>query len=192
MPKPVPMPEPSVEIRSARPDDLPVVQRLAHVIWHSHYPGIITIAQIDYMLARGYALEALAAFLDRPDRGLELALDGGEPAGFAAWYATDGPGEVKLDKLYVLQSQQRHGVGGRLIGRVVERARALGATNLILNVNKSNTQAIRAYERHGFAIRAAVVNDIGNGFVMDDYVMARSIGIGVGLPPPPPDANISR
>jgi ribosomal protein S18 acetylase RimI-like enzyme len=55
-----------------------------------------------------------------------------------------------------------------LLGRVVERARAAGAATLILNVNRRNVQAIRAYERYGLAIREAVVVDIGNGFVMDD------------------------
>ena len=49
------------------------------------------------------------------------------------------------------------------------------ATTLILNVNKNNGQAIRAYEKRGFAIREAVVNDIGRGYVMDDYVMAKPI-----------------
>lgn len=170
------MSESAVELRPARRDELPTVQRLAHAIWHAHYPGIITTGQIDYMLARGYAPEALGSLLDRPDRGLELALVAGEPAGFAAWYVTDDPAEAKLDKLYVLQSQQRKGVGGRLIARVVELARIAGATALILNVNKGNAKAIRAYEKHGFAVREAVVNDIGNGYVMDDYVMARAIG----------------
>lgn len=92
----------------------------------------------------------------------------------------------------MLQSHQRHGLGRRLIERVADLARAAGAATLILNVNKRNTQAIRAYERHGFAIRAAVVNDIGNGFVMDDYLMVKSLRAGLGLPPSPPDANIVR
>ena len=56
-----------------------------------------------------------------------------------------------------------------------ESRRAAGARTLMLNVNKHNTQAIRAYEKHGFAIRDAVVVDIGGGFVMDDYVMAKRI-----------------
>ncbi len=172
---PVPNPEPSIELRPARRDEVPAVRRLARVIWHAHYPGIITIEQIDYMLERGYATDALEGFLGRPDRGLELALVDDEPAGFAAWYAIEGAGEVKLDKLYVLSSFQRTGIGRRLIARVAELARAAGATTLVLNVNKQNVQAIRAYRKHGFAIREAVVNDIGDGFVMDDYVMARSL-----------------
>jgi ribosomal protein S18 acetylase RimI-like enzyme len=169
------MPDPTIAIAPARRDQLPEVQRLAGVIWRAHYPGIITPEQIDYMLDQGYALDVLERFLERPDRGLELAIAGGALAGFAAWYVTDNPAEAKVDKLYVLQSRQRHGLGGRLIARVVDAARAAGATTLILNVNKQNTLAIRAYEKHGFAIREAVVVDIGQGFVMDDYVMTKPL-----------------
>jgi ribosomal protein S18 acetylase RimI-like enzyme len=172
---PAPAPDASVAVRHARRDEIPVVQRLAHAVWHEHYPGIITVGQIEYMLARGYADDVLAGFIGRPDRGLELALIDDEPAGFAAWYLTDDPAEAKLDKLYVLPSRQRRGLGAALLVRVDELARAAGAMRLVLNVNKHNVQAIRAYERYGFAKREAVVNDIGNGFVMDDYVMVRKL-----------------
>ena len=140
---------------------------------------VLRSVQIDYMLERGYALDtldALAGFLSRRDRNLELAKVDGELAGFAAWYVTEDPREAKLDKLYVLPTHQRHGLGGRLIERVEELARRVGAVTLILNVNKNNVQAIRAYEKRSFAIREAVVNDIGRGYVMDDYVMAKPIG----------------
>ncbi len=164
-----------IVITPARRDDLPEIQRLAHDIWHAHYPGIITREQIGYMLERGYATGVLEEFIDGPDSGIELALADGLRVGFAAWYATGTPGEVKLDKLYVLQAYQRQGVGARLIARVESEAKLAGATTLVLNVNKNNTQAIRAYEKHGFAIRASVEVDIGHGFVMDDYVMAKPL-----------------
>jgi GNAT superfamily N-acetyltransferase len=181
-----------VEIRRANRADIPVVGRLARTIWHAHYPGIITPEQIEYMLERGYSPEALEGFLGRPDRGLELAIADGVPAGFAAWYVTGDPAEAKLDKLYVLPSHQRHGLGGGLIRRVAELAGAAGATRLVLNDNKRNDRAIRAYGRYGFAIRESVVVDIGNGFVMDDYVMASPLPMAAGLPARPPDANILR
>jgi len=169
------VPDPRIELVRARRDELPAVQRLAGAIWRAHYPGIITHDQIEYMLVRGYALPVLEGFLSGSDRGLELATVDGDLAGFAAWYLTDDHAEAKLDKLYVLQSRQRVGLGGRLVARVGALARAAGAERLILNVNKLNVQAIRAYEKHGFAIREAVVVDIGGGFVMDDYVMAKNL-----------------
>jgi ribosomal protein S18 acetylase RimI-like enzyme len=170
----IPMSE-AIAITSARRDDVPEIQRLAHEIWHAHYPGIITTEQIDYMLERGYATRALEALVAGPASGIELALADGRRVGFAAWYATDTPGEAKLDKLYVLQAYQRRGAGALLIARVEDGARAAGASTLVLNVNKQNAQAVAAYRKHGFAIREAVEVDIGNGFVMDDYVMAKPI-----------------
>jgi len=169
------VPELEIALVRARREQLPEVQRLATIIWRAHYPGIIAPDQIDYMLERGYALDALAGFLAGRDRGLLLAQVDGAIAGFAAWYVTEQPDEAKLDKLYVVQSRQRRGLGGRLIARVEDGARRAGAHTLVLNVNKNNAQAVRAYEKYGFAIRAAVVVDIGQGFVMDDYVMAKPI-----------------
>jgi diamine N-acetyltransferase len=169
------LPEPQIAIVRARYDELPEVQRLAGRIWRAHYPGIISHEQIDYMLERGYALEALAALLDADDRGLELATVDDELAGFAAWYVTENRDEAKLDKLYVIQSRQRQGLGGRLIAQASSLAHAAGARSMVLNVNKNNTQAVRAYERHGFAVREAVVVDIGRGYFMDDYVMVKEI-----------------
>jgi len=42
-------------------------------------------------------------------------------------------------------------------------------------VNKRNVRAIKAYQRNGFEIADSVVTDIGGGFVMDDYVMAKDL-----------------
>jgi ribosomal protein S18 acetylase RimI-like enzyme len=164
----------SFELRSARRDEVPAVQALARVVWWSHYPGIISDAQIEYMLERGYADDALARFVAGPDAGLEVAFAGPLLVGFGAWYAS-GEAEVKLDKLYVHPEWQRHGVGRGLIARVADLARAGGHRTLVLNVNKHNVLAQAAYRKHGFAVREAVEIDIGNGFVMDDYVMARAL-----------------
>ena len=167
-----------VTIAAATDVDLPVVARLADVIWRAHYPGIITDEQIDYMLALGYSIDALSTFLHEPGAGLAIARAGGEPVGFAAWYRPGEPSTTKLDKLYVLPSLHGRGTGRALIAHVEAAARRDGAGTLILNVNKRNAKAIAAYRACGFATREAVVVDIGGGFVMDDYVMAKAIGPG--------------
>lgn len=162
-------------ITKATLSDLSQVQRLADVIWHRHYPGIITVEQIDYMLARGYSTEALSAFLRDAGSGLALANVDDDSVGFAAWYKPREPATTKLDKLYVLQEHQGRGIGGRLIDYVARRAREDGSATLVLNVNKQNEASIAAYLRCGFEVREAVKIDIGHGFVMDDYVMAKKL-----------------
>ena len=75
-----------VTISAACKADLAIVQDLAYQIWHHHYPGIISVEQIDYMLARGYVAAALDIFRTTPGSGLILARVDDVPVGFAAWY----------------------------------------------------------------------------------------------------------
>ena len=84
-------------------------------------------------------------------------------------------GEFKLDKLYVHPDVQRLGTGGALIAHVAERAAKLGYPCLILAVNKRNANAIASYRKHGFEVREAIVDDIGRGYVMDDFVMEKKL-----------------
>jgi GNAT superfamily N-acetyltransferase len=169
-----------VAIARSTPDDLPGVRRLAEVVWRQHYPGIITHEQIDFMLGRGYSDGALARFLDEPGAGLALASVGGAPVGFAAWCRADAAATTKLDKLYVLPERHGRGVGRQLVAHVEDAARGDGARTLVLNVNKRNEASIAFYRRCGFAVREAVVVDIGGGFVMDDFVMAKPLAAPAG------------
>jgi diamine N-acetyltransferase len=101
-------------------------------------------------------------------------LVGDELAGFAS-YGRPGEQELKLHKLYIHPKHQRRGLGTLLLNHVVQEARLEGYSRLVLSVNKANEAAIAAYQKNGFAIREAVVVDIGSGFVMDDFVMERNL-----------------
>jgi ribosomal protein S18 acetylase RimI-like enzyme len=164
-----------VRIVGATEVDLGVVGELAGHIWRQHYPGIITPEQIEYMLARGYSRDALRRFVDEAGAGLVLAYAGQRLVAFAAYHRTDHAGEIKLDKLYVHPEYHGRGVGSRLIAHVEGAASAQRRRTIVLNVNKNNVKAIAAYEKNGFAVRESVVVDIGSGFVMDDYVMAKQL-----------------
>ena len=156
-------------------DDIATVQRLADVTWRAYYPGIVPLPQIDYMLAQGYATAALEKFVRDAGAGLALARVDGEAVGFAAWYRPGEPATTKLDKLYVLPRLHRVGLGRALIAHVEDAARRDGSRTLILNVAKRNVKAIAAYRACGFHTREATVIDIGDGFAMDDYIMAKPL-----------------
>jgi ribosomal protein S18 acetylase RimI-like enzyme len=153
-------------------DDVEALCTLAREIWRSHYPPIIGAAQTEYMLAQRYDPATVSAELARQDIRWVVAYEDETPVGFAS-YHLDAPGEVRIDKLYVHPARQRRGIGGMLVEHACKLARTLGASAVTLAVNKRNRNAIAAYHKHGFEIREAVVKEIGGGFVMDDYVMAR-------------------
>ena len=174
--KPVPNPkQPIPQILPATEADLPAIARLAGVIWRAHYPGIISREQIDYMLAKMYLLETLREEIRRSAIRYERLLVGEEMAGFAAHGPTEKPTVFKLHKIYLLPAWQGRGLGSLLLRHCEREAGKLGAARLVLTVNKRNLKAIAAYRRNGFAITDSVVVDIGGGFVMDDYVMAKEM-----------------
>lgn len=155
--------------------DLAEISRLAGVIWRAHYPGIISPEQIEYMLARMYSLDTLRE--DSLIRGIQYdrLLVGDDFAGFAAYGPTDQPGVFKLHKIYLHPDWHGRGLGSRLLDHCAAEAARAGATRLILTVNKRNAKALAAYRRNGFALIDSVVADIGGGFVMDDYVLAKDL-----------------
>lgn len=154
-------------------DEAEAVAALADLIWHKHYPGIISVEQIDYMLRERYKPALIRQTLARGDRWL-VARAAGELVGFAHGYALMD-GDYKLDKLYVDPNWQRHGIGQLLMKNLAEHARRHGSRRLVLRVNRHNEKAIAAYRKYGFEVLVPVLEEIGEGFVMDDYVMTKDL-----------------
>jgi len=169
-------------------EHLPALAEVAAQIWRAYYPSITSPAQVEYMLARMYSLETLRAEIASQGIRFYRLLVDGQLSGFASL----GPVEVgtprcgvrtaqravatfKLHKLYLALELHGHGLGSRLLQYCEAEARQLGAHRLVLAVNKRNSKAIAAYERNGFAVAESVVVDIGGGFVMDDFIMAKNL-----------------
>jgi diamine N-acetyltransferase len=166
------------EILPGSEEHLPALAELAGVIWRQHYPGIISHEQIDYMLKKMYALDMLRDEIR--SRGIyfyRLVVDGWM-AGFASIGPTDKPTTWKLHKLYLLPGLHGRGLGSRLLQHCETEAHRFGARRLQLAVNKHNARPIAAYQRNGFAVIQSVVTDFGDGFVMDDFIMAKEFKAG--------------
>jgi RimJ/RimL family protein N-acetyltransferase len=170
--------EPITACRIRRIDamELPVVQKLAHRIWPAVYPGIISQAQIDYMLAVWYHPSAMAREMEL--RGTWFALieaAGQGPLGYLSFERYPDSDICFINKLYLLPDMHGRGMGAAALGWTAERAQELGCQRLQLRVNKANSPAIRAYQRAGFQFVEDVCTDIGSGFVMDDFRMEKRL-----------------
>jgi ribosomal protein S18 acetylase RimI-like enzyme len=160
-------------VEPLREEDIPELVALARDTWHRHYPAIISVAQIEYMLAERYDPQVIRAQLRSPDTWWDKLSLEGRMAAFANYERGRHAGEIKIDKLYASYALRGRGLGSILLQHVEQKARAMGATRLYLQVNKNNASAIAAYRKNGFEIAASAVFDIGGGFVMDDYVMEK-------------------
>lgn len=168
-------PSPTACILPATEADLPAIAHLAGVIWRAVYPTIVTIEQIEFMLARMYALDKLRDEIRAQGiRFYRLIVDG-QLMGYSSIGPTGTPGVCKLHKLYLRPELHGRGLGSRLLQHAEAEARGLGATRLILAVNKRNARAIAAYQRNGFTVAESVLTEFGGGFVMDDFIMAKHL-----------------
>ena len=97
--------------------------------------------------------------------------DDDQPVGYAA-YLHKKHDVYKLDKIYVLPSQQGKGTGRFVIDYIIEEIKREGASTLQLQVNRNN-KAKSFYEKLGFVVIDYQEFDIGGGHVMDDYIMEK-------------------
>lgn len=161
-------------VREASIHDIPSIRSIAHAAWPVAYVGIITPAQIEYMLDRMYSEASLQEQMTSKGHRFLLAERDGMPIGFAGFEHHYQPGRSRLHKLYVLSEVKGSGVGHSLLEAVLKEVQREGDTAIELNVNKHNP-SMGFYGRHGFTVERDEVIDIGQGFVMDDFVMVRKL-----------------
>lgn len=162
-----------IEIRLASTIDLIHIQTIAEETWPITFGNILEASQIRYMLDWMYSLEVLQKQLEQENHVFLLAIahDTNEVLGFTGIQHDCKPGHTKIHKLYIRPNQQGKGVGKSLIDKIIHLACNQSAKGLFLNVNKYNMQAIKFYKHIGFVEIDEEVIDIGQGYVMDDYIM---------------------
>jgi ribosomal protein S18 acetylase RimI-like enzyme len=121
------------------------------------------------MLDRMYGPEAILADMEAGTH-YQVFYAEGTPAGYLAFGLDPGP-TLRLDKLYLRARFRGRGLGQRMLEHVRNEAGRRGAREITLRVNKRNAAALAAYGRFGFERIGELTEDIGGGYVMDDYVL---------------------
>jgi len=161
-----------LKIRNASITDIPLIRDLTFRIWPQTYTGLLTPEQIEYMLNMMYSESTLEKQINGGSQFI-FVYDDDEPVGFAAYFSKEAS-IYKLDKIYILPSQQGKGTGRFVIDYIVEELKKKEATALQLQVKRDN-KARFFYEKLGFKILHEINVDIGNGYFMNDYLMEKKL-----------------
>ncbi|AZQ40054.1 GNAT family N-acetyltransferase [Streptomyces cyaneochromogenes] len=111
---------------------------------------------------REFGPERFAAGIDDPFRVLLVADCGGQVVGHLAGAVAEGsamrPARVAtLVSMYVQPDHRRGGLGARLVGQFTAWAKEVGAEQAEVTAYSSNADAIRFYERNGFASQSVTL-----------------------------------
>lgn len=176
--------------------DIEVLAQQADEIWHEYWPDLIGAGQTDYMVEQFQSIEAITRdigengylyFLIYDEEGTPVGYTGGrhedysdDPLGVAACahgqeMAKRWARRLFISKIYLYAEQRGKHYASRIIEFWEEKARENNLDALYLTVNKGNELGVRAYLGRGFETIEALEADIGNGYVMDDYIMAKAV-----------------
>ena len=150
--------------------DFPTLANIAKRLWHIAYDDIIGPTQVDYMLKQFQSSPAFERQIDKEFYNYYFVVVNGENVGYVALANSPNDKRLFLSKLYLSPEIQKKGVAVCTLKFAKDKAKEWRKTAIYLTVNKENTRAIYVYEKFGFNKIDSVVTDIGNGFVMDDYI----------------------
>lgn len=164
-------------------EDLDALAALAHEIWFEYWPAIIGEEQTAYMVEQFQSLEAIKRGIAQEGYRYWFIVDSeaaecaphGRIMGYTGGYAEDATNRWFISKIYLLNSARGRGYCSKTIAFYEDLCRQNGWHAMYLTVNKHNELGIRAYKGKGFDTIDSVVNAIGEGFVMDDYIMEKAV-----------------
>jgi GNAT superfamily N-acetyltransferase len=162
-------------LRVTEAGDIDSVAALARDIWAQHFIPIIGQEQTDYMLAKFQSAPAIAQQIV-DGYHYYIVIDAGHGVGYFAIVPCPAERSAQLSKIYVRRERRGRGFGKVIMAFVERRCIEMGIRDLWLTVNRHNASSIAFYRHVGFTRSGDLVQDIGNGFVMDDYKMVKMIG----------------
>lgn len=154
--------------------DIHSISKLAEDIWYQHYMPIIGAEQVSYMLAQFQSPAAIRRQIDNGYR-YHLLRRQQMPVAYFAWLPDGENNSLHLSKLYVAASQRQNGLGRHIIAFICDHCRRHGFKQIWLTVNRHNQDAICFYRKMGFENAGELVQDIGGGFVMDDFKLVKHL-----------------
>jgi ribosomal protein S18 acetylase RimI-like enzyme len=158
----------NVSLQEAKPGESIQLNAMANEIWMAHYPKIIGLVQVNYMLEKMYNLETLEQHLSNGPQVFHWVQNFQQNVGFIA-VEQRSEVELYLQKFYILPPMQGTGVGHKAFEQL---ATAYPQSQSIkLQVNRQNYTAINFYFKLGFKIECVADFDIGDGYFMNDFVM---------------------
>lgn len=150
-----------------------VVSNLAKVIFEEHYTKYIGDTHVKYMLE---SFQSSKAILNAINYGEIYYLINfkGENVGYFSFKNNVPKGKMFISKLYILKSARGNGLARLAFNAMISIAKESNFNEIWLKTYKHH-QSVQVYQSLGMKVSKSIMNDHGNGYKMDDYIMSMEI-----------------
>ena len=161
-----------MKLIKATEKNIPLIQDLAKRSWENAYADILSQEQMHFMLNTMYSEAEISEHLKNPNYHYYLVFDEALNLfdGFLGYENHYENQTTKLHRIYLVPESKGKGLGKKTLEFLNKKVKESGDSRIILNVNKYNS-AQKFYQSQGYKIYDEGVFDIGNGYVMDDFLM---------------------
>jgi len=149
-----------------------VIEGLARRIVPAFYGAFFAVETAEYLVESGHTAGALAAQAERGSRHFLIECDG-EAVGY---FSLSVEGTIMLlSHFYVLSPWRGKGLGKMAMAFIESTAKGWGVSRIELFVLRENLGAVGVYAGSGFEVAEKVLTRLGNGAVLEDYVMRKCL-----------------
>lgn len=151
--------------------DFKTIISIAEIVWPVTYGAILANDQLHFMFEMMYSVASLQQHATSKNHHFIIAYENGVPCGFASFeHNCESSNKTKVHKIYILPTLQGKGIGKKMIEYVSVEALRKRENAIFLNVNRYNSAKL-FYQKIGFIVTKEIDIEIGNGYLMEDYVM---------------------
>ncbi|MCF2555505.1 GNAT family N-acetyltransferase [Faecalicatena contorta] len=161
-------------LRQAKTDsEIQDIAILANEIWHQHFIPIIGEAQVEYMVEKFQSYPAIKSQIKNDGYEYYQIFSGHTMAGYTGIHQENNA--LFLSKLYIKKDFRGQHLATKALDFLIQLCKERGLGKIWLTCNKYNSNTLTVYDHLGFVITDEQVADIGNGFVMDDYILTYTV-----------------
>lgn len=154
--------------------DIPLLHTLGEKIFRQTYSHMLPEEQIQYMLRWMYSPENLENQMQN-NNTYYIVYYGETPCGYIG-IERQGERLFHLQRLYLDETFRGKNIGRLMMQKIFDHAhtQSPGGATIELNVNRDN-KTVEFYKKMGWQIVKSGDFPIGQGFYMNDYIMAIEI-----------------
>ncbi len=153
-----------ITIKLCKSNESKIISELSNVIWHECYKDMLSLQQRVYMLEKFLNKDYISSQINNGMIYYLVYLNN-ELTGYFAY--TKNSDHIYLEKLYIKDIYRGNGIFTYILNHINNYK-----LNIKLNTCKYNP-TLKIYLHVGFEIISERVHDIGNNFVMDDYILEK-------------------